>query len=135
VGKKISISKKSILKIALFMVVVAIAFLFDLSHNRPDTQRPEKHNTQGSQSHEVNQFCFYSTFNSFKIKLLSGRFSARKLFLCTQSEFIQKHHNLKAGQLVKSESAKKYLVPEMKIVLIRFHKFLYRDPDGDFPLA
>jgi hypothetical protein len=135
VGKKRFISKKNLLKIALFLAVVATAVLFDLSHDRPEVQHSEKHNTKGSQSPEFCQFCFYSTFNSFKLKSFSNRLSARNLFLRTQSEFIQRHHNLKAGQLVKLELAKKYAVPDSKIILIRFQKSLYRYPDDAVPVS
>ena len=120
----------------LFIAVIATAVLFDLSHDKSDVKTPESHNTQGSSSHELSQFCFYSTFNSFKQKSASSRFTARKLFLRTQSEFLQKYHNLKAGQLAKSESVKEYIAVDLHINLIRFQKCLYRNPDdGELALA
>lgn len=120
----------------LFIAVVATAVLFDLSRDKSDIKLSESHNTKGSSSHELSQFCFYSTFNSFKLKSFPNKFSARKLFLRTQSEFLQKYHNLKAGQSAKSESLKNYIAADLQIHLIRFQKCLYRNPDdGELPLS
>lgn len=135
-GRKIHISKKNLLKLALFIAVLATAVLFDLSRDKSDIKLSENHNTKGSSSHELSQFCFYSTFNSFKQKSLSTKFSARKLFLRTQSEFLQKYHNLKAGQSVKSELLQNYVAAGLQIDRIRFQRCLFRNPDdGPLPLS
>ena len=133
---KIHISKKALLKLMLFAAIIGAAVLFDISRGESKVQSEDTHNAQGSSSHELNQVCFYSTFNSFKLKNFSDKLSARKLFLRTQSEFLQKHHNLKAGQMAKLESQKTYIAADMQVHLIRFQKCLYRNPgDDSLPLS
>ncbi len=115
----------------LFAAIIGAAVLFDISRSESDVQPGKSHNAQKSSSHELNQVCFYTNFNSFKLKSFSDKFSAHKLFLRTQSEFLQKHHNMKAGQMAKLESQKTYIAAEKQVYLACLQKCLYRNPGDD----
>ena len=121
----------------LFAAIIGAAVLFDMSRDESDVQPGKTHNAKGSSSHELNQVYFYSSFNSFKLKNFSDKFSARKLFLRTQSVFLQQHHNLKAGQMAKLESQKaSYIASEVQVYLACLQKCLYRNPgDDSLPLS
>jgi hypothetical protein len=115
----------------LFAAIIGAAVLFDISRGEPGTRTDDSHETQKIPSHELDQMCFYSTFNSFKLKNFSDRFSECKLFLRTQSEFIQKYHNLKASQIAKLESKNTYIAANIRVHLVCFQKCLYRNPGDD----
>ncbi len=131
--RKIHISKKVIFKLLAFAVLLGAAIVFDLSHDDIKIHDQETKNTREQSAHELDQICFYSTFNSFKLKNHSERFSVGRLFLRTELEFLQKYHHQKAGLMAKLESQKINPAADLKVHLVGVLKCLYRNP-GDNPL-
>jgi len=70
-----------------------------------------------------------STFNSFKLKGATDKFSDLKLFLRAQSKFLQQHHNLRANQLAKSEPVRQYMPTDVLVHFLQLKKCQYLNPD------
>ncbi len=135
-SKRIHISKKNVVKLALFLVVMAAAFLFDMSREKSDVVSSDKHTASGTQSHQLSQFCFYSTFSTFKLKGASDDRSDLSLFQKQQSRFLQQYHNLKVSQLARFEPDSPDLPSELLSHFIQLRKYLYHSPDDStLPLA
>lgn len=120
----------------LVIAVIAVAVLFDVYHQDVQEEKDIAETQSKRQSHELSDLCFFSAVNSFKLKSSVGKDKVRKLFLCTQSKFLQKYHNLKVTLLARMEAEKTYQPSEIVVHLINLHKCQYRNPDDTpFPLA
>lgn len=120
----------------LFIAVMLAAVLFDLSNAKTSVAVADSHNASGSQSHQVSQFCFYSSFGSFKLKGASEESADLSVFLKKQSRFLQQYHHLKASQLARFEPLSQYRPSDLLVHFIQMRKYLYRSSDdSSLPLS
>ncbi|WP_347839652.1 hypothetical protein [uncultured Draconibacterium sp.] len=130
---KINITKRLMAKLALFMVVVAAAFILDVYFgNHPEELKKIQAESQEQSSDQGKVYLItQTTVNS--VKILEQKASARQLKLQLHDKFLRNHHSSRNYQVLKAE-----VVKQTTPLILSYHYLVFQNhifsPDED-PLA
>jgi hypothetical protein len=130
-GIKIKISKKTIVRLAIFSALIITAFLFDhYFENHPvDLNQVETGASQESTEHSF-IYLFNST-NSFSAKTSGFKNPSRKLFAQMHNKLIQQFHHKRNYQVFKADMGK----PKQPLIFsyhhLTFRHYYFTFPDDD----
>jgi hypothetical protein len=128
---KKKITKKVVLKLALFVAVIGFAALFD--HYFDKNQEEFKEIQSESKAHNNNQNTVYliSQTNTVVVKVSAQKTLNNKLQLKSHDKFIQKYHQLRNYQVLKAE-VKTQTTPIINSYrYLAFKNYFFTDPDDD----
>lgn len=132
---KINISRKFVLRMLLFAVVVAGAFVFDMCHKEAPEQLVASQHDASKHHVDMSQVFFYTPVSSFKIRTGNDRLFSKILFTIGQDKFLSAFHNQKTYHLLKAESLKERSPHNL---MVHFRKFIichHFSSDDNPPLA
>jgi len=127
----LKISKKRVMQLLLFMALTGIAFLFDqYFENHPGSLRELQTQSEESAADHGTIYLFAQS-NSLSAKTSAQKTSERKLFCQMYNKFIQKCHQLRNHQGLKTEPEK-----IKQPLFLSYHQFIFRHyyfthPDDD----
>jgi hypothetical protein len=100
---KKKISKKVVLKLAVFVAVIGLATLFDFYFDKNDAEVKEIEASSSKENHDQKTILLISQAPNCGIKTLAEKTVQRKLQLKSQDKFIQKYYQLRNFQVLKAE--------------------------------
>lgn len=133
--RKLTISKKFVLRLALFIAVVSSAVIFDMCHDQLPEQLVEQQQDASQHQLDISQVFYYNPVNSFKIRTGSDRLLSKILFAIGHDRFLTAFHNHKAYHILKAESLKERS-PQNQMV--HFRKFIichHSTSDDNLPIS
>lgn len=134
-GFKIKISKKTIIRLAVFTALIVAAVLFDhYFENHPvELNQVETGTSRQSAGHSF--IYLFNSSNSFSAKTPVFRNYSRKLFVQTHNKLIQKFHQLRNYQVLKADMEK----PQTPLIFsyhhLTFRHYYFTFPDDDPSIA
>jgi hypothetical protein len=133
VNIKKKISKKVVLKLAVFVAVIGLATLFDhyFYKNTAEAKEIEASSSKGNQ--EQKTILLISQTPNFGAKTLAEKTLPRKLQLKSQDKFIQKYYQLRNYQVLKAEVQTQTTPLISSYHYLAFKNYFYSSPD-DIPL-
>lgn len=129
------ISKHSLLRICLLIAMVCAAALFDMYHAANQKLADANTKTPAANDFGAGKMFFCNPVNTFNLKTVSGEFSIRFRFACTQNKFLVKHYNLRTFQLMKAESLHSMVTTACSFQSLPFNRVIYFSPDDTPPLS
>lgn len=130
---KKKISKKIVLKLALFVAVIGLATLFDhyFDKNSEEAKEIEASSSKENQDHKT--LVFISQSLNIGVKTTVEKTVPRKFQLKSQDKFIQKYYQLRNYQVLKAE-VQTLTTPLISTYhYLAFKNYFYSVPD-DIPL-
>ncbi|WP_321287249.1 hypothetical protein [uncultured Sunxiuqinia sp.] len=118
---KFDISRRFIVRLLLFVLVIGGAYIFDRCHD----QLPEQHadQQQDASKHHVNmsQMFVYNSVSSYKIRSGNNCLVSKILFTIGNDKFLAAFHNRKTFHVLKAESLKERSPQNL---MVHFRKFM-----------
>ena len=130
---KKKISKKVVLKLALFVAVIGLATLFDHFFDKNTAEAKEIQASSSKQNQEHKSIFLISQVANVGAKTLAEKTAPRKFQLKSQDKFVQKYYQLRNYQVLKAEVQKQTTPLISTYHYLAFKNYFYSVPD-DFPL-
>ena len=131
VSIKIKISKKTGLKLALFVAVIGTAALFDYFFD-DDLSAFEKIETEaGKHAADQNTVYLINQVNTIAIKSSVQLASCKKLYVKSHDKLIQKYHQLRNYQVFKAEVVTQTSPLINTYHYLAFKNYYFSDPDDE----
>ncbi len=127
------ISKKIMLKLALFAVVIGIATLFDIYFDDKHVEIEEIEANSTEDEKEQDTILLISQSSNLGAKTSVSKTVVRKLQLKSQDKFIQKYYQLRNFQVLKAEVQTQTTPLISSYHFLAFKNYFYSIPD-DVPL-
>ena len=128
---KKNISKKLLLRLALFVAVIGVASMFDVYfENNPEKLeeiQTESADNTGGQS----RMYFVSQVNSVGAKTSGQKNTGRKLQVKSHDKFIQKYHQLRNYQVLKAEVQTQTTPLILSYHYLVFKNYFFTVPDDE----
>ncbi len=128
---KIKISKKLLVRMAFFIVIIGVATIFDIYfENNPDklkviqTESTDNTNEQGV-------VYFVAQINTFDVKTSNQKNPIRKLQVQSHDKFIQKYHQLRNFQVLKAEVQTQTSPLILSYHYLVFKNYFFSSPDDE----
>lgn len=130
---KRKISKKVVLKLAVFVAVIGLATLFDhyFDKNTAEAKEIESRSTKENQEHKT--LVFISQTSNITVKTTVEKTFPRKIQLKSQDKFIQKYYQLRNYQVLKAEVQTQTTPLISTYHYLAFKNYFFSVPD-DIPL-
>lgn len=128
---KKKITKKIILKLALFVGVIGIASLFDIYFDKNPEELKEIQSESKENSKEQNTVYLISQTNSIGAKTSVQKTLTRKLQPKSHDKFIQKYHQLRNYQVLKAEVQTQTTPLIYSYHYLAFKNYFFTNPDDD----
>jgi hypothetical protein len=133
VNIKKKISKKVVLKLALFVAIIGLATLFDHYFDKNSVEIDKIESNSSKESTEQKTILLISQVPNYGIKTLAEKTIPRKLQIKSQDKFIQKYYQLRNFQVLKAEVQTQTTPLINTYHYLAFKNYFYSDPD-DIPL-
>jgi hypothetical protein len=130
---KKKISKKVVLKLALFVAVIGLATLFDHYFDKNTAEAKEIENSASKENQDQKSLIFISQSSNIVVKTTVEKTISRKLQLKSQDKFIQKYYQLRNYQVLKAEVQTQTTPLISTYHYLAFKNYFYSVPD-DIPL-
>ncbi len=130
---KKKISKKVVLKLALFVAVIGLATLFDHYFDKNTAEAEEIEASSSKENKEQKTILLISQTPNFGVKSIAEKTIPRKLQLKSQDKFIQKYYQLRNYQVLKAEVQTQTTPLISTYHYLVFKNYFYSVPD-DIPL-
>ncbi len=130
---KNKISKKVVLKLAIFVAVIGLATLFDHYFDKNTAEAKEIEASSSKENQEQKTILLISQSPNFGVKTLAEKTIARKLQLKSQDKFVQKYYQLRNYQVLKAEVQTQTTPLISTYHYLAFKNYFYSVPD-DIPL-
>lgn len=130
---KKKISKKVVLKLALFVAVIGLATLFDHYFDKNTAEAKEIENSASKENQDQKSLIFISQSPNIVVKTTVEKTISRKLQLKSQDKFIQKYYQLRNYQVLKAEVQTQTTPLISTYHYLAFKNYFYSVPD-DIPL-
>ena len=131
---KINISKKLVIRLALFVAVIGVATLFDIYFESNQGELNEIQTNSKQTANEHGAICLFSQTNFFSAKTSVNKNPGRKLFVQSHDKYLQKHHQLRNFQVLKAEAQTKKIPLLLSYHYLGFRDYFFTNPD-DEPLT
>ncbi len=130
---KKKISKKVVLKLALFVAVIGLATLFDHYFDKNTAEAKEIEASSSKENQEQKTLVFISQSLNIGVKTTVEKTVPRKLQLKSQDKFVQKYYQLRNYQVLKAEVQTQTTPLINTYHYLAFKNYFYSVPD-DIPL-
>ena len=131
---KKNISKKLLLRLAFFLAVIGVASMFDVYfENNPDRLVEMQSESTGN-SREQGKMYFVTQTNSIGTKTSAQKHTGRKLQVKSHDKLIQKYHQLRNYQVLKTEVQTQTTPLINSYHYLAFKNYFFTNPD-DEPLV
>jgi hypothetical protein len=130
---KKKISKKVVLKLALFVAVIGLATLFDHYFDKNSAEVKEIEASSSKENKEQKTILLISQTPNYGIKTLAEKTVSRKLQIKSQDKFIQKYYQIRNYQVLKAEVQTQTAPLINTYHYLAFKNYFYSVPD-DIPL-
>jgi cell division protein FtsL len=130
---KKKISKKLVMQLALFAVVIGIATLFDIYFDNKQVEIEEIEANSSDDEKEPDTILLISQSSNLGAKTSVNKTVVRKLQLKSQDKFIQKYYQLRNFQVLKAELQTQTTPLISSYHFLAFKNYFYSIPD-DVPL-
>ena len=130
---KIKITKKQLLKLALFVVVIGAAALLDSYLDKNPVHFKDESNTSNNQHNETNIVYLYSQFNVPGAKVEIQKPTFKKIQPKLHDRLIQKYHQVRNHQVLKAEVETKTSPMISVYHYLAFKNYYFTNPDNDHP--
>jgi cell division protein FtsL len=130
---KKKISKKLVMQLALFAVVIGIATLFDIYFDNKQVEIEEIEANSSDDENETDTILLISQSSNLGAKTSVNKTVVRKLQLKSQDKFIQKYYQLRNFQVLKAEVQTQTTPLISSYHFLAFKNYFYSIPD-DVPL-
>ena len=130
---KNKISKKVVLKLALFVAVIGLATLFDHYFDKNIEEAKEIEASSSKDNKEQKTILLISQTPNFGAKTLAEKTVLRQLQIKSQDKFIQKYYQLRNYQVLKAEVQTQTTPLISTYHYLAFKNYFYSVPD-DIPL-
>ena len=130
---KIKISKKIVLRLALFMAVIGLASFFDIyfENDRVEIEETEAGSSDGEK--EQDSILLISQSTNYGAKTSEYKIFVRKLQAKSHDKFIQKYYQIRNYQVLKAEVQTQTTPLINSYHYLAFKNYFYSIPD-DVPL-
>jgi hypothetical protein len=135
VKAKLKISKKLLIRLAIFAALITSAFLIDsyLDHNPVHLKQAQS--TNDLPSHNQGAFVLYNPVNSLNARSFTPKAPTRLLQTRLHDKLLQKHYQMRNLHIFKTDF-RNQKIP----VVLSYHYIILRDyysdvPDDDPPLV
>jgi len=132
---KKNITKKLVLRLALFVAVIGVATLFDIYFESDSSILEEIQNESAANSGEQGKMYFVNQTNTINAKTASQKNTARKLQIKSHDKFIQKYHQLRNYQVLKAEVQAQTTPLISSYHYLAFKNYFFSDPDDEAPIS
>ncbi|MDX1286426.1 MAG: hypothetical protein R3182_15525, partial [Draconibacterium sp.] len=128
---KINISKKLLLRLAMFLAVIGIAIILDvyLENNPAELEKIQAESE--SKTADQGKIYLISQNGSTNVKTSIQKSVDRKLQLEKHDKFIRKYHNLRNYQVLKAEAVTKTTPLILSYHYLVFQDYFFTQPDED----
>lgn len=128
---KKNISKKLILRLALFIAVIGVATLFDVYfENNPETLK-EMQAESATDTNKQSMLYIVSQTNAIGAKTSTQKNTGRKLQVKSHDKFIQKYHQLRNFQVLKAEVETQTTPLILSYHYLVFKNYFFTVPDDE----
>lgn len=132
---KKKISKKLLLRLALFVAVIGVASLFDVYfENNPDRLEDIQSESADNNAGQSKMY-FVSNVVSVDAKTYSQKNPGRKLLVKSHDKFVQKYYQLRNYQVLKAEVQTQTTPLILTYHYLVFKNYFFTDPDDDALIA
>lgn len=130
---KKKISKKLILRLALFVAVIGMASLFDIYFDESNINPAKTETSQSNDEKKQEKIVLISQVTNFDIKTQVQKACVRKLQLKQHDKLIQKYYQLRNYQVLKAEVQTQTTPLINTYHYLAFKNYFFSVPD-DIPL-
>ncbi len=130
---KNKISKKVVVKLAVFVAVIGLATLFDHYFDKNKAEAEEIEASSSKENQEQKTLVFISQSPGIGLKTTVEKTTPRKLQLKSQDKFVQKYYQLRNYQVLKAEVQTQTTPLISTYHYLAFKNYFYSVPD-DIPL-
>jgi hypothetical protein len=130
---KKKISKKFVLKLAVFVAVIGLATLFDHYFDKNTAGAKEIESSSSKEAHEQDPVLLIAQSPSFGAKNLAEKTAPRKLQMKSHDKLVQKYYQLRNYQVLKAEVQTQTAPLIDTYHYLAFKNHFYSSPD-DIPL-
>ena len=132
---KIKISKKIVVRLALFAAVIGVATLFDIyfESNQNELDKIQTDSKQSANEHGT--IYLFNQANSFNAKTSFQKTTGRKLFVHSHDKYLQKHHQLRNFQVLKAEIQTQTSPLILSYHYLVFKNYFFTVPDDELMIS
>lgn len=128
---KREISKKLLLRLALFVAVIGVASMLDVYFEN----NPEKLEDISAESADnlggLNKMYFVSQVNTINAKTSFQKNTGKKLLVKSHDKYVQKYHHLKKYQVLKAEVQTQTSPLILTYHYLVFKNYFFTNPDDE----
>lgn len=128
---KKNISKKLVVRFALFVAVIGVATLFDMYFESDSGILEEIQTESAAHSGDQNKMYFVNQTNTVNAKTASYKNTGRKIQPKSHDKFIQKYHQLRNYQVLKAEVKTQTTPLILSYHYLVFKNYFYTVPDDE----
>lgn len=129
---KNKISRKVVLKLAVFVAVIGLATLFDHYFDKNTAEAKEIESRSTKENQEQKSLVFISQSSNIGVKTTVEKTVPRKIQVKSQDKFIQKYYQLRNYQVLKAEVQTQTTPLINTYHYLAFKNYFYSVPD-DIP--
>ncbi len=129
------ISKHSIMRLCLLLVLVSGAAVFDLYHVANKKLSDNIRKQPSSNEAENNKVFFCNQLPTYNLKTTGNDLSVRFRLSFSQDKYLLKYYNLRTFQLMKAETVHCFVPSVCSFHSLPFNRVLYASPDDTPPLS
>ncbi len=130
---KLKLTKKQLLKLALFLAVIGLAHLIDSYFDKNPVHLDETETSSNNQHNEPNTVYLVNQINVLNVKVELQKPSVRNLQPKLYDRLIQKYHQVRNYQVLKAETDPKTSPLISAYHYLAFKNYFFTDPDDDNP--
>ena len=131
---RINLTKKQLLKLALFVAIIGIAHLFDYYFDKNPVHLDKTEASSNKQHSESNTVYLVSQINVLNVKVELQKPTVRNLQPKLYDRLIQKYHQRRNYLVLKAEAETKTSPLISTYHYLSFKNYFFTDPDNDPPL-
>jgi len=128
---KKKITKKVVLKLALFVAVIGFASLFDHYFDKNPEEFKEIQSESKANNNNQNTVYLISQTNAVVVKASVQKTLNNKFQLKSHDKFIQKYHQIRNYQVLKAEVQTQTTPLIHSYHYLAFKNYFFSDPDDD----
>jgi hypothetical protein len=130
---KNKISKKVVVKLAVFVAVIGLATLFDIYFDKNELESAEIESSQSKDEKGPDTILLISQTANFGAKTFEQKTFTRKVYIKSHDKFLQKYYQLRNFQVLKAEVQTQTTPLINTYHYLAFKNYFYSIPD-DIPL-
>ena len=129
------ISKHSIMRLCLLLLLVSGAAVFDIYHVTNQKIADNIRKKPATDGAESNKVFFCNQLPTYNLKTAGADFTVRFRLSFSQDKYLLKHYNLRTFQLMKAETVHCFVPSVCSFHSLPFNRVLYASPDDTPPLS